>query len=207
MNKNKIKEIQEYSIEKLRELIKNERESLDKFELATVIIELGKKGDISDNKIILEFINHPDDRVRANAIEAIEYLGDKQTIDVLTEFLNDTSNRVRTNVIKFMLNNIEFNDEFLIKEYVKCPECGSNLICPKCNNIDIEINNTENTFSENITSKTITNNKPDENLELPINKEESLDNENNNSENNDEKDKIEDDIINEAENLLKNIQD
>ncbi|MBI2945629.1 MAG: HEAT repeat domain-containing protein [Candidatus Wallbacteria bacterium] len=68
--------------------------------IATVLTQLIRSGDASMLGEIAKFLKHDDDRVRANAVEVFEKLGDRTHIPLLVPILNDPTNRVKANVVK-----------------------------------------------------------------------------------------------------------
>lgn len=48
-------------------------------------------------KTIAPFLEHPDSRVRANAIEALEFIGSVKIYPFILTRLKDSDNRVRAN--------------------------------------------------------------------------------------------------------------
>ena len=58
-----------------------------------------------DSNNVLDFLNHSDERVRAEAVEQCEqYLPAGQLSEILSPLLNDSNNRVRANVIIALKN-------------------------------------------------------------------------------------------------------
>jgi len=62
--------------------------------------ELGRLGDRSDIERIVPFLQHPDDRVRANTVEGLGYIGGEFVYDHVKELEDDPSPRVRANVLR-----------------------------------------------------------------------------------------------------------
>ncbi|MDD5092404.1 MAG: HEAT repeat domain-containing protein [Candidatus Wallbacteria bacterium] len=125
-------EIRGLSREELLEILGDYQNSLDECDLATAVAEIGNKGKPSDIHALKIFLGHSDSRVRANAIEAIEAIGERQTIKVVIDLLDDSSKRVRTNVVKLILNKAEIDIDFLRRELSVCSECGAPLVCTGC---------------------------------------------------------------------------
>ncbi len=67
--------------------------------LASLLIQMSTKGTRDDLAAIESALTHADDRVRANAIEVFEQLGDASHSAKLVPLLQDTNNRARGNAI------------------------------------------------------------------------------------------------------------
>jgi len=63
---------------------------------------IGKLGGRNEIEKILPYLDHESSRVRANAIEALEYIGDISVYPHILSKLNDNDNRVRANVLMAM---------------------------------------------------------------------------------------------------------
>lgn len=87
-------------IEKL--LIERLEIEQNNFVIATLLIALGKCSVNSTKNIIADFLTNADERVRANAVEGLEFLEDSGVISLLMPFANDSSVRVRTNIARFL---------------------------------------------------------------------------------------------------------
>jgi len=70
------------------------------FAIATILINLGRCGSPGVRDIIADFLSRPDDRIRANAVEGLEYLADSSVLPLLIPLAGDSSPRVRANVAK-----------------------------------------------------------------------------------------------------------
>jgi len=66
--------------------------------LASTILALGRMKLVENIPTIGYYLNHEDDRVRANAVEALVYINDPKVMSLLTLSLNDSDSRVRANV-------------------------------------------------------------------------------------------------------------
>ena len=64
--------------------------------LTKVIGQLGEEGDLD---VLAPFLEHEDDRVRANTVEGIEGLPGEEKFAVLTPLLDDPAPRVKTNAL------------------------------------------------------------------------------------------------------------
>jgi hypothetical protein len=70
---------------------------LPTYYIASCLIQLASKGTTADLDALRSLLEHPDDRVRANAIEVFERLGVHHHIDWLVPRLADRNNRARGN--------------------------------------------------------------------------------------------------------------
>lgn len=52
---------------------------------------------------VVEYLKHPDWRVRANTIEGLEVLNDPRAIPLVLPFLSDQDNRVKGNAVKYLV--------------------------------------------------------------------------------------------------------
>lgn len=73
------------------------------FVVATLLINLGRCGTAGMRDVIADFLSRPDDRIRANAVEGLEYLGDPSVLPLLIPLAGDSSPRVRANVAKALI--------------------------------------------------------------------------------------------------------
>jgi HEAT repeat protein len=67
---------------------------------SALLIAIGKLGDDSKIKAIAPFLNSENSRVRANAIEALEYIGSTKIYPYVILKIEDPDNRVRSNAAK-----------------------------------------------------------------------------------------------------------
>lgn len=81
--------------------IKREKDSFVKPILATVIGMIGDSGAIP---YLLPYLAEEDPRIRANAVEALEYLNDPSAFPYIIALMEDDSKRVRENVVKALKN-------------------------------------------------------------------------------------------------------
>lgn len=68
--------------------------------ISALLIAVGKLGDDSKIKAIAPFLNSGNSRVRANAIEALEYIGSTKIYPYVILKIEDPDNRVRSNAAK-----------------------------------------------------------------------------------------------------------
>lgn len=54
---------------------------------------------------VVEYLKHPDWRVRANTIEGLEILNDPRAIPLMMPFLSDQDNRVKGNAVKYLVKS------------------------------------------------------------------------------------------------------
>lgn len=54
---------------------------------------------------VVEYLKHPDWRVRANTIEGLEILNDPRSIPLVMPFLSDQDNRVKGNAVKYLVKS------------------------------------------------------------------------------------------------------
>lgn len=67
--------------------------------LAVLLISLGRMEKTEFLPLLKQFLNHPDDRCRANAVEAIHLIGGNDDLPMLLPRLQDNNNRVRANAV------------------------------------------------------------------------------------------------------------
>ncbi len=97
-----------------RQLVAELVRETDTVKIASILANLRRCTDPSVLADTSRFLSHSDDRVRANAVEVFEDLGDKRHIPLLVPLLNDENNRVRSNVVKALGR---FGDPH-VKEYL-----------------------------------------------------------------------------------------
>jgi len=68
--------------------------------VSALLIAIGKLGDESKIKYIIPYLNDDNSRVRANAIEALEYTGSTKIYPYVISKIEDSDNRVRSNAAK-----------------------------------------------------------------------------------------------------------
>ncbi len=66
--------------------------------VASTLLALGRMKLVENIPTIGYYLNHEDDRVRANAVEALVFINDPKVMSLLTLSLNDPDSRVRANV-------------------------------------------------------------------------------------------------------------
>ncbi len=84
-------------IDEIRELIKNDSEHKI---ISASISALKAVGDKSDVALILPFLRHADDRIKANTIETLEVIGDQECLKYIIPLAESGNNRVRANCLK-----------------------------------------------------------------------------------------------------------
>jgi len=88
--------------ERLFELMGEERHE---HVIATLVKYLAHFDDVRFFETVLPYLKHPDNRVRANAIEGLEIAGDRRAASHLTPLLVDPDNRVRANAAKCLMSS------------------------------------------------------------------------------------------------------
>ncbi len=78
-----------------------EREE-DPWLLALLVKTIGALGDATCVRRLARFLSHPNTRVVANTIEALEMVGDESCIELIEPFLSSEDNRIRANAVKAM---------------------------------------------------------------------------------------------------------
>ena len=73
--------------------------------IATLVKYMAYHKDSRYFESVLPYLKHPDNRVRANAIEGLEVAGDRRAAPHLTPLLNDPDNRVRANAAKYLMSS------------------------------------------------------------------------------------------------------
>ncbi len=68
--------------------------------ISALLIAIGKLGDESKIKVIIPYLNDNNSRVRANAIEALEYTGSTKIYPYIILKIEDGDNRVRSNAAR-----------------------------------------------------------------------------------------------------------
>ena len=74
------------------------------FVIATILINLGRCGSERSLDIICSFLNNADERIRANAVEGLEYLQAPLAVEHLLKMASDESARVKANVARALIN-------------------------------------------------------------------------------------------------------
>ena len=72
----------------------------DEVVLAMILLVLGKLGGSEVVPALREYLAHANHRVRANAVEALSYTGDRNIFSYLSGCFNDENNRVQANAAK-----------------------------------------------------------------------------------------------------------
>ncbi len=85
----------------IEKLLKNERHE---FVISAAVKALAELGKDTYKDLIISFLEHPDSRVVANTIEAIEIAGIREAVSKIMQLMNHEDNRVRTNAIKAVLS-------------------------------------------------------------------------------------------------------
>ncbi|MBI3893943.1 MAG: HEAT repeat domain-containing protein [Candidatus Wallbacteria bacterium] len=69
--------------------------------VATALLAVARTGSGDEStRIVVDFLKHDDSRVRANAIEALEYIFTRQSVSHIASCLRDPDHRVRANAVK-----------------------------------------------------------------------------------------------------------
>ncbi|MEZ7893549.1 MAG: HEAT repeat domain-containing protein [Candidatus Wallbacteria bacterium] len=72
----------------------------DYYVIATLVKLAGKFGGDEQIEVIASFLSHEDMRIRANAIEGLEFIGTDKIIPYLVKYTNDLDNRIKANAVK-----------------------------------------------------------------------------------------------------------
>jgi len=94
----------------------------DNFVVASLVKTIGQLGDESVLPALKPYLSHNDARVRANTVEALEFIDSPQITEMLKPLLYDKDNRVKANAIKILFH---YKPEIAIqkiKEMAKSPE-------------------------------------------------------------------------------------
>ncbi|MCK5683323.1 HEAT repeat domain-containing protein [bacterium] len=72
----------------------------DVFVIATMVKALGRLGGTKHKDRIIKYLEHPDSRIRANAVEGLMLTRDASVLENISPLLNSENNRVRANAIQ-----------------------------------------------------------------------------------------------------------
>ncbi|HOD39820.1 MAG TPA: HEAT repeat domain-containing protein [Candidatus Wallbacteria bacterium] len=85
------------------------------FVIASILINLGRAGSEKCADIIASFLTHPDARVRANAVEGLDYLQAPAAVQHILNSAADGDPRVRANVARALLSvDIDYVENLLL---------------------------------------------------------------------------------------------
>jgi serine/threonine-protein kinase len=90
--------------------------------ISSMIAMIGERGVTSMLPLIREYLHHADDRVRANAVDALAAVGSKEDIPLLLELIDDPGNRVRANVFTALWRLGEFSQMEKLLKMLKAEE-------------------------------------------------------------------------------------
>lgn len=90
--------------------------------LSALLLAAGKVGGEEGGAAILPFLKHEDARVRANAIEAVDALGDEAFLVHLIPFLRDPDNRCRANAVLALRRYGRVNVFKTLEDMLRAPE-------------------------------------------------------------------------------------
>ena len=90
--------------ERLADLICLAQSEPDPAVISAILIAVGKFGAEDEVKIIAQYLNHENARVRANAVEALELIGSMKAYPHILTKLSDEDNRVRGNAVTALKN-------------------------------------------------------------------------------------------------------
>ncbi len=85
--------------ERLADLICLAQSEPDPVVISAILIAIGKFGSENEVNIIVQYLNHENVRVRANAVEALELIGSMKAYPYIVTKLSDEDNRVRGNAV------------------------------------------------------------------------------------------------------------
>ena len=100
----------------LLEAVKTEADALVR---SNIIIVVGMIGDEKNIKDIAGHLHDSDPRVRANAIEALEYTNHPNAYPIIVNALGDADNRIRANAIKALKNYGKVNVINLLRKMLR----------------------------------------------------------------------------------------
>ncbi len=83
-----------------KKLMAELKKATEATEQATLLAQLRQTTDRSVLDKVVDYLQSTDDRVRANAVEVFESLGNESHISMLIPLLEDPNNRVKSNVVK-----------------------------------------------------------------------------------------------------------
>lgn len=88
--------------------------------LATLVKDLGRFKDKRDVSKLLSFLEHPDVRVRANAVEGLgAFTGDPALVDCLKPLLSDGNCRIRANTARILYGTLPEEARRTLQEMVE----------------------------------------------------------------------------------------
>ncbi len=101
--------------EKLEPLIIALSSDADSHVRATAVIALGRSNSDEAEMVLLNALKDPDERVVANAIEALEYRGKPEYLPAVKRFATSAVPRIRGNVVRFLyrFGDRDYRDLFL----------------------------------------------------------------------------------------------
>ncbi|GEM_PF-6766234 len=109
-------------VPELEELIKNERHE---FVLSAVVKALGELAGRRVCEKLVAFLDHSDERVRANAVEALEIAGCTEAVPHIMVKISDPEHRVRVAAIKAILTLAKASLISEISEMIKSPQVSN----------------------------------------------------------------------------------
>ena len=82
----------------------------DSFVIASFILDIGLLGSDSDRLQLVQFLDHDDNRIRANTVEALSYMHDRRRLQsLLRPKLSDSNNRTRANAAMLLYQTGELD--------------------------------------------------------------------------------------------------
>jgi len=91
----------------------------DEITRASLLMALGKVGNLESIEVLKQYLDDPVDRVRANVVEAIGMLNPDDIYDILHKHLADTNNRVRANAVVALKDCRQVNHYGILKEMIQ----------------------------------------------------------------------------------------
>ena len=86
---------------------------------ATLAISIGILGGENEITAVASFLQDNDPRVKANAIEGLEYIGHVKAYPFIMRFLSDPDNRIRGNVVKALKSYGKVNLAHLLEKMIR----------------------------------------------------------------------------------------
>ncbi|MBI2944668.1 MAG: HEAT repeat domain-containing protein [Candidatus Wallbacteria bacterium] len=89
--------------------------------LATIVLALGRMRLVENIPTISYYLNDKDERIRANAVEALEAINDQKVMKLLDLAISDNHPRVRANAIKALWRFGELGTIQVVRKMIEAP--------------------------------------------------------------------------------------
>ena len=114
---------------RLSNLLKLEK---NEYVIATLVKTLGKLGGETVVEALRPFLDHPDSRVRANTVEAIDLTRSQLRFSLLGPYIRDPDDRVRANAVKSLWKISPGNTRKLLEAMIGSAKLSDRLFAVKC---------------------------------------------------------------------------